>query len=98
MVLPNALLAFYYGWQKKPEVVYSSQVGDAHVSIPLCLGIFALYQPMVMPPFFHTGMLILLAATGVHFFFVALFGQLPRVAGLALVAGYGYFLWKGLLG
>jgi cation:H+ antiporter len=53
---------------------------------------------MVMPPFFHTGMLILLAATGVHFFFVALFGQLPRVAGFALVGSYGYFLWKGLLG
>ena len=98
MVLPNALLAFYYGWQKKPEVVYASQVGDAHVSIPLCLGIFALYHPMVMPAFFHTGMLILLGATLVHFFFVALFGQLPRIAGLALVAGYGWFLWKGLLG
>ena len=98
MVLPNALLAVYYAWRKKPEVVYTSQVGDAHVSIPLCLGIFALYHPMVMPAFFHTGMLILLAATGVHFFFVALFGQLPRVAGFALVGGYGYFLWKGLLG
>lgn len=98
MVLPNAVLAVYYAWRKQPEVVYASQVGDAHVSIPLCLGIFALYQPMVMPAFFHTGMLILLGATLVHFFFVALFGQLPRIAGLALVAGYGWFLWKGLLG
>ena len=98
MVLPNAVLAFYYGWRKKPEVVYTSQVGDAHVSIPLCLGIFALYHPMAMPAFFHTGMLILLGATLVHFFFVAIVGQLPRIAGLALVAAYGYFLWKGLLG
>jgi cation:H+ antiporter len=98
MVLPNAVLAFYYGWRKKPEVVYTSQVGDAHVSIPLCLGIYVLYHPMTMPAFFHAGMLILLGATLLHFFFVAIFGQLPRIAGLALVAAYGYFLWKGLLG
>jgi cation:H+ antiporter len=98
MVLPNAVLAFYYGWRRQPEVVYTSQVGDAHVSIPLCLGIFALYHPMAMPAFFHTGMVILLGATLVHFLFVAVFGQLPRLAGLALVGSYGYFLWKGLLG
>jgi cation:H+ antiporter len=97
MVLPNALLAFYYGWQKKPEVVYTSQVGDAHISIPLCLGIFALYHPMVLPAFFHTGMLILVITTFIHFFFVAVFGQLPRSAGIALVVAYLWFLWKGLL-
>jgi cation:H+ antiporter len=97
MVLPNAVLAFYYGWRKQPEVVYTSQVGDAHVSIPLCLGIYALYRPMDLPAFFHTGMVILLASTLVHFFFVAAFGRLPRLVGLALVAAYGYFLWKGLL-
>ena len=97
-VLPNAVLAFYYGWYKQPEVVYTSQVGDAHVSIPLCLGIYALYQPMKMPDFFHMGMLILLISTLIHLFFVAVFGRLPRLVGLALVASYGYFLWKGLLG
>jgi cation:H+ antiporter len=97
MVLPNALLAFYYGWRKQPEVVYTSQVGDAHISIPLCLGIYALHHTMVMPSFFHAAMLILLGTTLVHFFFVAVFGQLPRIAGVALVAAYGWFLWKGLL-
>jgi cation:H+ antiporter len=97
MVLPNAVLAFYYGWRKQPEVVYASQVGDAHVSIPLCLGIYALYHTLVLPPFFHTGMLILLGATLVHIFFVAAFGRLPRLVGVALVAAYGWFLWKGLL-
>ncbi|MDR3377658.1 MAG: sodium:calcium symporter, partial [Verrucomicrobiae bacterium] len=60
MVLPNAVLAFYYSWRKQPEVVYTSQVGDAHISIPLCLGIYALFHPMTIPAFFHTGMLILL--------------------------------------
>ena len=44
-VLPNALLAFYYGWRGNPEVVYTSQVGDGHISIPLCIGIYALYGP-----------------------------------------------------
>ena len=97
MVLPNAVLAFYYGKLKQPEVVYTSQVGDAHVSIPLCLGIYALYRPMTMPAFFQTGMEILLGATVVHFFFVACFGRLPRIIGFGLVAAYGYFLWRGLL-
>jgi len=34
----------------------------------------------------------------VHFLFVAALGRLPRLIGLGLVAAYGYFLWKGLLG
>jgi cation:H+ antiporter len=98
MVLPNAVLAFYYGWCKQPETVYASQVGDAHVSIPLCIGVYALYHTMVVPPFFHTGMFILLGATLVHLFFITVFGQLPRFVGWVLVAAYGVFLYKGLLG
>jgi cation:H+ antiporter len=98
MVLPNALLALYYSWRKQPETVYASQVGDAHVSIPLCLGIYALYHTMFMPRFFQVGMFILLGATLLHFFFVAMFGQLPKFVGWILVAAYGIFLWKGLLG
>ena len=83
--------------RRQPETVYASQVGDAHVSIPLCLGIYALYHTMVLPAFFQTGMFILLGATLVHLFFIAVFGQLPRLAGVALVLAYGYFLAKGLL-
>jgi len=97
-VLPNALLAFYYGWRKQPEVVYASQVGDAHISIPLCLGIYALYHTMRMPVFFQTSMFILLGATVLHMVFVAVFGRLPRAAGIALLVAYFYFLKKGLLG
>jgi cation:H+ antiporter len=98
MVLPNAVLAFYYGWCKQPETVYASQVGDAHVSIPLCIGVYALYHTIDLPPFFHTGMFILLGATLVHLFFITVFGQLPRFVGWVLVAAYGVFLYKGLLG
>jgi cation:H+ antiporter len=98
MVLPNALLAMYYAWRKQPETVYASQVGDAHISIPLCLGVFALYHTLPIPAYFQTAMYLLLGATAVHMVFVALFGKLPRLAGFALVAAYGYFLKKGLLG
>ena len=98
MVLPNAVLAIYYAWRKQPEVVYTSQVGDAHISIPLCLGIFALYHTMPIPPYFQTAMYLILGATLVHMVCVALFGKLPRVIGFALVVAYGYFLKKGLLG
>src|SRR5206468_10335998 len=91
-VLPNALLAVYYTWRKQPETVYASQVGDCHVSIPLCMGIYALYYPLTLPAFFQTGMLILVCATVMHLLFVAIFGQLPRLAGWILVAGYAAFL------
>jgi len=97
MVLPNAVLAIYYGWKKQPEVVYTSQIGDAHVSIPLCIGIYALYHTMVLPKFFQASMFILLGATLLHFVFVALFGQLPRAVGWLLIAAYAVFLYKGLL-
>ena len=97
-VLPNALLAVYYAWRKQPETVYASQVGDCHVSIPLCIGIYALYHTMIVPAFFQTGMVILIGTTLLHFIFVALFGQLPKFVGWILIGAYGIFLWKGLLG
>ncbi len=96
MVVPNGLLAFYYAWRKKPEVVYTSQVGDGHICIPLCVGLSALIKPIAIPPFFHAGMLILFGATLIHFFFVAIFGRLPRFIGWILTAGYGVFLYQGL--
>lgn len=97
MVLPNAILALYYGWRRQPEVVYTSQVGDAHICIPLCLGIFALHQTLTLPAFFETGIFLLAGATMLHLLLVATIGKLPRFAGLALVAAYGYFLKIGLL-
>lgn len=96
--LPNGLLAIYYGWRGNPEIVYTSQVGDSHICIPLCVGIFALYRTFSISPEFQTGMYILLGATVVHMFCVVVFGQLPRLAGIGLVIAYGVFLYKGLLG
>jgi cation:H+ antiporter len=97
MVVPNATLAFYYGWTGRPEVVYTSQVGDSHICIPLCIGIFALFKPIQTPSFFTTSAVILLGATLVHFLFIGALGRLPRVVGVALTLSYVYFLKVGLL-
>jgi cation:H+ antiporter len=96
-VLPNGLLAFYYAWKKQPEVVYTSQVGDGHICIPLCVGIFALYKPIVVPHFFEVGAFILGGATLLHLFFIGWFGRLPRSIGWALTAAYGVFVYLGLM-
>jgi len=97
MVLPNAFLALYWAWKRRADVVYTSQVGDGHICIPLCLGIFALAQPLRTTEFFQTGLLILLGASAVHGFFLLLTGSLPRWAGAALTLAYGWFVWQGLL-
>jgi cation:H+ antiporter len=95
-VLPNAILAFYYGWRGNPEVVYTSQVGDGHICIPLCIGIYALYQNVACPASFQTGLVILVAAAALHFLLVAVFGRLPRLLGWVFVAAYGVFVFVGL--
>jgi cation:H+ antiporter len=95
-VLPNALLAAYYAWKKQPEVVYTSQVGDGHICIPLCIGVYALYQPMVVPHYFQTGVIILCAAAAAHIFYVAFVGKLTRAAGCVLCVAYAVFLYRGL--
>lgn len=97
MVLPNAILALYYGWRRKPEVVYTSQVGDGHICIPLCVGIYALFHPLELPPLFTQGIYLIGGATVVHLLFIGTIGKLPRLAGFALVAAYGYFVKVGLL-
>ncbi len=96
MILPNALLALYYGWTRRPEIIYTSQIGDAHICIPLCVGILALYKPVEVPDAFESGIILLLATSLFHLFFLAVFGKLPRWAGAILIAGYGVFLYKGL--
>lgn len=95
MVLPNALLVFWYAARGRADVAYASQVGDGHVCIPLCLGLYALFRPLQMPALLESGMLVLLGATLVHFLFLSLWGGLPRWAGALLLGGYGFFLWSG---
>jgi cation:H+ antiporter len=96
-VLPNGALAFYYAWKRQPEVVYTSQIGDGHICIPLCLGIFALFRPLETGPIFHTGAIILVAAALIHLFCVGRLGWLPRSIGWLLVFAYAIFLYSGLI-
>jgi cation:H+ antiporter len=96
MVLPNAMIAFYWGWKHRADIVYSSQVGDGHICIPLGLGICALFAPVEVPAFFMTGLLILLGTTLAHAIFLIAFGGLPRWAGWLFIASYGGFLCLGL--
>lgn len=92
MALPNGILAVYYAWRGNPEVVYTSQAGDGHVSIPLSIGIFALYRTIHVPASFNAGVYLLLGPALIHFFFVAAFGRLPRWMGLLLTVAYAVFL------
>jgi len=96
MVLPNALLAIYYGWRGRPDIIYTSQVGDGHICIPLCVGIGALFQTVRMPHSFELGMALIFGACVLHFILVAALGRLPRVMGLVLIGAYGLFLYLGL--
>jgi len=98
MVLPNALLAMYYGWRGQPETVYASQVGDSHICIPLCVGIYAMLAGSAssVPPIFGLSILVLVAALALHLVLVAIFGKLPRMVGWLFLAAYGVYLWQGL--
>jgi cation:H+ antiporter len=98
MVLPNALLAFFFAARRRADIVYASQVGDCHICIPLCVGISALLQPVAVPHFFATGLLILAGATLAHVSSVLFAGGLPRWMGWPLLGGYGWFLASGLIG
>ena len=97
MVLPNALPAFYYGWKGRADIVYSSQIGDGHICIPLCIGLFALFSPISLPAFYNLAIGLLLTLAGVHFLAVVLLGRLPKSMGAALVAAYAIFIYKGLI-
>jgi cation:H+ antiporter len=97
MVLPNALLALYWGWRRRADVVYSSQVGDGHICIPLCLGLFAVMKPMPMPAIGNQALIILLLSAALHANFLLTHGGLPRWAGGVLTVAYGWFVYTGLL-
>lgn len=97
MVLPNAFIALYYARAGRQDIVLSSQVGDGHICIPMCIGLFALFNPIRVPEFFQTGAYILLAAGAAHFLSVAIAGRIPRFLGAALIAGYAAFLYLGLI-
>lgn len=98
LVLPNALLALFYGWRRRGDVVYSSQIGDGHICIPLALGVFAVVRPIPLPALWSAAAVTIAATIAVHVLFVGFVGRLPRWAGGALVLAYAWFVYTGLAG
>ncbi len=97
MVLPNALLAFYYAAKRRADIAYSSQIGDGHICIPLCVGLAAMIQPVAVPAFFEKGLVLLIGAAVVHGACVVA-GGVPRWMGWVLGAAYAWFVVAGLMG
>ncbi|MFY9326946.1 MAG: sodium:calcium symporter [Georgfuchsia sp.] len=97
MVLPNAMLAIYFSHIKRQDIVVSSQIGDSHICIPMCVGLFALFDTIDVPAFLQTGILIILGAGATHFLLIALFGRTQRFFGYGLLGAYAVFLYQGII-
>ncbi|MCK5803711.1 MAG: sodium:calcium symporter [Lentisphaeria bacterium] len=95
-VLPNAVPAFYYAAIKRADIVYSSQVGDGHICIPLCIGIGAVLTPIPVSLFFSVGMGLTAALGFLHLGVVTITGSARRVIGALLLVIYAIFVYKGL--
>jgi len=97
MVLPNAFLALYYSRIGRQDIVLSSQIGDGHICIPMCIGLFSVFNPIHIPDFFQIGIFIILGAGALHFLSIAILGRVPRFMGFGLIGGYALFLYKGII-
>ncbi len=97
MVLPNAFPAFYYAGVKRADIAYSSQVGDCHICIPLCIGIYAVFNPLALPAYFESALFILMGAGGGLLLLTAILGRLPKWSGVVLIGLYGYFMFQGII-
>ncbi|WP_300454859.1 hypothetical protein [Desulfobacula sp.] len=97
MVLPNAFLAVYYSAVHRSDIAYSSQIGDCHICIPFCIGLFALFSPITVSPSFELAIFIIMGASAGHFLFMAFFGKLPRLAGIVLMGLYGFFIYGAII-
>jgi cation:H+ antiporter len=97
MVVPNAFLALYYTRINRQDIVLSSQIGDGHICIPMCIGLFAVFNPIKVPDFFQMGAFIILGAGAVHFLSITFLGRVPRSVGYGLIGVYALFLYRGLV-
>jgi cation:H+ antiporter len=95
MVLPNALIAIYFARKGRPDIVLSSQIGDGHICIPMCIGLFAVFNAIQIPALFQTGIYVILGAGALHFLAVAGLKREPRILGFGLLGAYALFLYKG---
>lgn len=96
MVLPNALLAIFYGSHRRMDIVYASQVGDAHVCVPLCVGLFVVLRPFEVGAFLLQSLLILMGLFTSHLIFVMIIPRFSRVFAALFIAVFCLFVWAGL--
>ena len=97
MVLPNAFIALYYSRINRQDIVLSSQLGDGHICIPMCIGLFTLFNPIHMPPAFQIGAYVILGAGVLLTLAVAILGRIPRFLGYGLIGGYAFFVYQGII-
>ena len=97
MVLPNAFIALYYSRIGRQDIVLSSQIGDGHICIPMCIGLFTLFNPIHMPASFQIGAYVIGGAGLVLTLAIAILGRIPRFIGYGLIGGYAFFLYKGII-
>ena len=97
MVVSNAFIALYDGLIGRQNIVVTSQVGDSHVCIPMCIGFFALFDKMTIPDFFLIGIHTIAGAAALHFLFIPLMGRLPRMLVVVLLGAYGAFIYTGVV-
>jgi cation:H+ antiporter len=97
MVLPNAFIALYYSRIGRQDILLSSQIGDSHICIPMCIGLFSIFNTIHVPDSFQTGISVILGAGAIHFLSIAVFGRVLRTMGFGLLGGYAYFLSEGMM-
>ena len=97
MVVPNAFLALYYTRIGRQDIVMSSQIGDGHICIPMCIGLFSVFNTIQVPDFLSMGVYVILSAGVIHFLSIAIFGRVQRALGVVLIGGYAFFLYQGLI-
>ncbi|MFH1152460.1 MAG: sodium/calcium exchanger protein [Pseudomonadota bacterium] len=96
MVIPNALFALYYTLTGRSDIAYSSQIGDCHICIPLCIGLYALFLPIRIPGSFDTAVYLILG-TGTVLFAALAGGRVPRTLGAVMALSYSVLICFGLI-
>lgn len=97
MVIPNGVLALYYSCTGKSDIAYSSQIGDCHICIPLCIGLFALFAPIRIPGSFMPAVYLIGISGLMHLVFLWA-GHIPKLVGGIMAASYAIFIYFGIPG
>jgi len=96
MALPNALLAFYWGWKHRADIVYSSQIGGRSYLHPARPWNLRAFQAHGSAWIFHDGPPDPVRRDGRPRDLPARVRRVARWSGWIFIAGYAWFLYLGL--